>query len=312
MASKGSSKDIVAELLKHREIGLAINSYTDKASETPLHVAAGSSSPGVIRLLLDAGADLTAPSGDGSSPLHLACSRGRLETCMELLRRGSLLEGRDTKGRTPLLRAAANGRANVTKWLLSEGADPAAVDVKKNTALALSCRVTSLDPARALLDGGADVIAENAEGNCCVQLAAVSGRTELLDMMLTAMASSGQRLRDGGGCMLYDVVDHGLDKVAGLLTNSRGRELGVNINRSNPEKQGTTPLHAAVFRGQRGIVCQLLSRGADPNVTDDNGLRAMHVACASPDSEPIVRSLLKAKGDANVKDIFGCAPIYCE
>ncbi|CAN0470025.1 unnamed protein product, partial [Hapterophycus canaliculatus] len=158
---------------------------------TPLHEAAGSSSPEVIRLLLDAGADISSLSGDLSSAFHIACSRGRLETCAELLRRGSLLEGRDGEGMTPLLRAAANGRADVTEWLLSEGADPAAVDRNSNTALALSCSCSTaggcLDGAKALLDGGADVLVQNSDGASCVSLAALSGRTELLDLLLTAM-----------------------------------------------------------------------------------------------------------------------------
>lgn len=312
VASKGSSKDILMELLMHPEIGRSINTLTDKTNVTPLHEAAGSSTPEVVRLLLDAGADIASPSGDLSTAFHIACSRGRIETCVELLRRGSLLEGRDAEGMTPLLRAAANGRADVTKWLLSEGADPAAVDINKNSALALSCRATCLDPARALLDGGADIVAENSDGDSCVSIAAISGRTELLDMMLTAMARSGQRFRDGGGDMLYEVVDHGLAKVVELLASARGRGLGVNVNRPNPLKQSTAPLHAACFRQQHGIVVQLLSHGADPNIADENGLRALHVACASPESQPTVRSLLKAKADANAMDDFGCSPIYCE
>ncbi|CAN0505249.1 unnamed protein product [Ectocarpus sp. 12 AP-2014] len=222
VASKGSSQDILRELLKHPEIGRSINTFTDKTNVTPLHEAAGSSSPEVIRLLLDAGADISSPSGDLSTAFHIACSRGRLETCVELLRRGSSLEGRDSEGMTPLLRAAANGRADVTEWLLREGADPAAVDANSNTALALSCRATGrLDAAKALLDGGADVLVENSDGCSCVSLAVISGRTELLDMMLAAMASSGQRFRDGGGDMLYDAVDHGLCKVRCMMTSPR-------------------------------------------------------------------------------------------
>lgn len=57
---------------------------------------------------------------------------------------------------------------------------------------------------------------------------------------------------------------------------------------------------------------QLLSRGAQPDAADENGLRALHVACANPDSEAMVRSLLKAKANPNITDDFGCSPIYCE
>lgn len=101
-------------------------------------------------------------------------------------------------------------------------------------------------------------------------------------------------------------------QVVKLLTSVRGRELGISINRPNPDKQGTTPLHAACFRGQQAIVTQLLSRGAPADAADENGLRALHVACANPDSEPMVRSLLKAKANPNIADDFGCSPIYCE
>lgn len=210
------------------------------------------------------------------------------------------------------MRAASSGRADVTKWLLAEGADPTAVDTHGNSALALSCRATNLDPAQALLDGGADVVSENAEGRTCAYLAAVSGRTELLEMMLDAMVRSGQRLRDGGGSILYDVVELGLVKVVQLLSSRRGQELGVNVSRQNPLKSGTTPLHAAVFRGQQGLVTELLSRGADPNLGNESGLGSLHFACATPDSQAVVRSLLKAKADANAKDTFDCTPIYCE
>ncbi|CAN0009880.1 unnamed protein product, partial [Scytosiphon promiscuus] len=167
-----------------------------------------------------------------------------------------------------------------------------------------------LDGAKALVDGGADVLVQNSDGASCVSLAALSGRTELLDLLLTAMAGSGQRFRDGGGDVLYEAVDRGLGKVVRILTSVRGRELGININRPNPEKQDTTPLHAACFRGQQAIVAQLLSRGAQPDVPDENGLRALHVACACPDSEQMVRFLLKAKADGNILDDFGCSPLY--
>lgn len=279
VASKGSSQDILSELLRHDEIARGINAFSDKTSVTPLHEAAGSSSPEVVRLLLEAGADLLATSGDCSTAFHIACSRGRLETCVELLAQGSLLEGRDAEGMTPLLRATAAGRVNVTRWLL---------------------------------DAGANVAAENAEGHCPVSLAALSGKSELLDMMLAAMSGSRGMFRDGGGCMLYEAVDRGLSQVVGLLTSARGRDLGVNINRPNNTRQGTTPLHAACFRGQLGIVGQLLTAGVDPNTADENGLRPLHIACASPDSQPTVRSLLRAKAQANILDDFGCSPLYCE
>lgn len=312
VASKGSSKDILLTLLHHPPIGISINETTDKASVTPLHVAAGNSSAEIVTLLLTAGADISARSGDGSTAFHIACSRGRHETCALLRRRGSVLEARDYEQRTPLMRAAACGRSKVVRWLLGFGADPCAVDSYGNSVLAHSCRATSLDTARALLEFGASVVVENSEGQSSAYQAAMSGQTELLEMMLGSMARLGQRFRDGGGDILYDAVEHRLRKVVQLLSSRRGKELGVDVSRRNPSKSDTTPLHAAVFRGQHKIVNLLLECGACPNVGNEGGLGSLHFACALPDSQSIVRSLLKAKADANAKDNCGCTPLYCE
>lgn len=312
VASKCSRQDILQELLRHPEISSAINMFTDKASVTPLHEAAGSSSPEVVRLLIQAGADLTLLSGDRSTAFHIACSRGRLETCTELLQQGSALEGRDGESMTPLLRAAVAGRADVTKWLLSEGANIDAVDSTNSTPLAVCCYVRNLDVARLLLDAGARVAAKNAAGRSCAHLAVLSGKSKLLRLMLEAMTVTGERFEDGGGDMVFDATYGGLPDAVDLLTSKREIDLGIEINRPNKEKEGNTALHAACFRGQLDVVGMLLSRGAVPDSTDDVGLTPLHIACATPDSLPTVKALLDANANVNVADALGYPPIYCE
>ena len=109
---------------------------------TLLHVAAGSAAPAagaaatspeeeICSLLLDAGADVNALSGNGATPLHWAAGSGRADLAVLLLRRGAdaylssytwgkQVFGKDS-GQTPSHWAAASGHADVLN-VLSEWA----------------------------------------------------------------------------------------------------------------------------------------------------------------------------------------------
>ena len=83
----------------------------------PLHAAiAGKRDPGVIRALLEHGADVNAVAGGGYTPLHLAASRGDVELLAQLIGRGARAMHTDD-GRAPAEIAAGYGHEKAAAWL---------------------------------------------------------------------------------------------------------------------------------------------------------------------------------------------------
>jgi ankyrin repeat protein len=98
---------------------------------TPLHLVADwpgyfPNGPAVVRLLIEAGADPSAPSEDGPSetPLHWAASSDDLEVAVALIDGGADLEARggSIAGGGPLANAVGYGCWHVARLLVERGA----------------------------------------------------------------------------------------------------------------------------------------------------------------------------------------------
>jgi len=118
-ASATGCTNMVALLLR---LGTDPN-IEDRGRHTPLYsvaneCAAPDSGPAVVRLLVQAGANVNACAGvTRSTPLHMAARRGHLEIAQALLECGAALDALDRKGDTPLQRAINCRRQKVAQFL---------------------------------------------------------------------------------------------------------------------------------------------------------------------------------------------------
>ncbi len=249
---------------------------------TPLMYAVMAAGPEVMRVLLDAGADVNAANADGVTALHMAAydlAKTRL-----LLERGAKVDAATGAGDTALMIAADRpGNVAVAALLLETGANPSAKPANGFTALLRSGVNGDLALMRLLIAKGAKV-ADNQElarssafGHCreCVEIALAQG----------ASPNGARQMRTA----LQDAAGFGDLTVVKMLV-----EKGADVKAV--DRRGYTALMRAAISYEPGapaVVDYLLAQGADPKPKNDLGETGLSLALRFGET-PIVAALRKA------------------
>ena len=133
LAATGTVQEVREALRYSNEVN-----KRDASGVSTLMLAAGSNhDPGVIAVLISAGANINAHNTSGETALFYAAqSNPNPELISALLAAGAALEDRDALGRTPLMVAAwGNSNPAVINMLLKAGADARARSGAGKTAL---------------------------------------------------------------------------------------------------------------------------------------------------------------------------------
>ena len=120
-----------AHSCNHAHAGLICKMRYDP---TPLHLAAARGHADVVKLLIDAGADLNKGDMHNNTPLHLAAARGHADVVKLLIDAGADLSKRNMRNKTPLQKAK-KGHAEVVKLLIDAITDPNKEDLDNQTPL---------------------------------------------------------------------------------------------------------------------------------------------------------------------------------
>jgi uncharacterized protein len=234
------------------------------AAAPDLVAAAKAGDREAVRVHLAEGADIDAPSADGSTALHWAVYRNDLELVDALLDAGARVDVVTRNGVTPLSLAALDGRRALIERLLDTGADPNERSEEGQTALMLAARNGRPEAVRLLLERGANVNAvEPFRGQTALMWAAGEGNVDALHQLIDHGAKVEARSTGGFTALLFAVREAQLQAVEALI------ERGANVNAAAPD--GTSALNLGVVNAYYEVASALLAAGADPNLPDPRG-----------------------------------------
>jgi hypothetical protein len=151
---------------------------------TPLGWAAVNGDRGIVKHLLDTGADIDSKDKDGRTPLSGAAMKGHEAVVKLLLEKGADIDSKDKVGRTPLMWAAMNGHKAVVKLLLENGAE---VDSKNKdgwTPLLWATKNRHKAVVKLLLEKGANIDSKDKDGRRTLSRAAENGHEAVVKLLL--------------------------------------------------------------------------------------------------------------------------------
>ena len=187
-----------------------------KLYHTPLGWAAVNGDRGIVKHLLDTGADIDSKDKNGQTPLSGAAMKGHEAVVKLLLEKGADIDSKDEVGRTPLLWAAMNRHEAVVKLLLEKGANidskdkdgrrpllwPAdeeheaeAKDSNGRTLLSWAAEKGHEAVVKLLVEKGAEMEAKSSSGRTPLSWAAKNRRSAVVKLLLENGAEVDSKIR---------------------------------------------------------------------------------------------------------------------
>ena len=335
LACENGNATIVERLIK---AGVSPNT-TGPLGETALHLCARTGRPEAAKVLIANGASIDAvETWRGQTPLMWAAADGHADMVRLLVEAGADVRARSAiiqwerqrtdeprdkwlppGGFTPLLLAAREGRVAAAKALIDAGADINEVDPDRHSALVIALMNGHVDVAGLLIDGGIDVNVEDKVGRTALY-AAVDLHTvpssnrpaptevddeltsfEIIQKLLARGAKVDAPLR--AQIPYRTKLDRGGDGVLGI---------------------GTTPLIRAAKAADVPVIKLLLENGANAKAATRNRVNAIMMAAnvsareedmtgrnkTEKDIIESIRLLLAAGTDINGADVQGRTALH--
>ena len=208
---------------------------------TPLHEACEERDFGLVKRLIEDGANITAKDKNGRTPLHIACLDEETAIADLLIERGADTCAKDDHGFTPLDYAIADGYYG------------------RSRVMEDACFLGYIALAKKLIEhDGVHINAKNKYGQTPLHLACDNFE------LVSALIARGADIKAKDNCDQTPLHLARHPEIAEVLIDS-----GADINAKDID--GKTLLHTAFWEGNMELVQILISRGADINVKDNDG-----------------------------------------
>ena len=311
-ASDGDIEAIEAHIAAETDLN-----EQNETGYTPLHYGVMKTRPGVVALLLEAGADPDVVNNQAKTPLDLAISGSKDEIIDLLLEAGAAVEPpvdgihvlawnnevigvklhiyagtdidqADELGNIPLLLAVEKGHIGVLELLIKHEANLEVSDPDGFTPLIMSAELNHPELLQLLLDGGADIAAEDKAERTALDWAIIMQSAEAETILRENDAPSSAEKS-----FIAAIQTNNIDAVKALL------EKGADVN--EPAYTTKTPLHYASHSRNKDILKLMLIEGAELEAKTEQGFTPLSYAIGlnHPDN---CRILLEAGADVDAID----------
>ncbi|MBM3771377.1 MAG: hypothetical protein FJW27_08840 [Acidimicrobiia bacterium] len=260
IASRTGSAPIVRALLAR---GANVDARTVKSQQTPLMWAVGERRVDIVKLLIDAKADVKAASSIAFTPLLFAARNGDIDSAKLLLAAGASPNDAGSDGTHPLPLAIVSGQAAVAHFLLEQGAN-ADGRIFGVTALHAASGSVEMWLREWLRVRGIDGVFGSG-----LLAVARAERVPLVKALLAKGADVNARITTSTG-------------VQGWLTIKKGAFEPFSVGTG--DLKGATPLWVAAFSSNRGfgmdpqVLKVLLDAGADHRLATADGTTPLMAA----------------------------------
>lgn len=307
---KGDAKAVESLLSK----GAKVNEKEATHGKSPVYEAVHTQNTKILKLLIDAHADVNEKDDTGTSPLHLAISYGDDEIVKMLIQAGANVNAKNSLGETPLYEAMYSPIADVHKIKILK----LLLDAKANVNKRFPNRKTPLHVAvsvlaneeilKMLIDAGANATIDkkDAKGDAPLHSAVTLQNTEIAQQLLDAGADVNVKNKEGFVALRYAIDLHNFDMVKTLIY--KGADLDAHSS-----VYGLTALHFAVEENDVMVIEYLLWQGIDVDVKDSCERTPLHTAsilnkgCSHLE---VIRLLLDHGADLSARDAHGMTPSY--
>ncbi|XP_041364259.1 ankyrin repeat domain-containing protein 50-like [Gigantopelta aegis] len=277
----------------------------NRRGQTALYTATEQGYEDIMRMLIKAGCD--GNSGDlhdNKTPLIVAAQLGNGSLVQVLLDGGCKTDCRDRLGQNALYHAACDGHLDVVRRLVAAGADLNATTNKGFTPLLDSIRNNHIEVAGELISSGCDVNKADRYKQAPLH-AAIRQVSHYFDKdnkptvsLVRKLVSMGcdRNIADGQGWTpLYQSAYAGDLEITTMLLKE-----GASLD--SITKTGETILHGGVCGNSPEVVEFLLKSGCSHSAVNNGGQHALTAAIVSRSKIEIIKMLIDAGSDVNLKD----------
>ncbi|CAE7347037.1 kidins220b [Symbiodinium sp. CCMP2592] len=226
----------------------------DLGAEPPLLASCRDGHLEVVRLLLEAEADVNRHDRHLYTPLARASSSGHVEVVDLLLQTKVDKNQAGRTGWTPLSLASADGHAEVVRQLLKAGVDTNAGNRTGRTPLAWACSHGHAEVVRLLLESKVEPDRPNLSGWTPAAFASTRGHVGVLRLLLEARVHADTEDVSGRTPLLW-ASTHGHAEVVCLLLEARA-------DKDKVSHKGKSALARAARKGHSEVVRHLLDAKA--------------------------------------------------